>query len=375
MREKAKVFVKSHVLYSDLWHFNVDSVAECERSIHDVGSALAHEFSKVQQFRSILPARYPLRHLIPVKNSGLVDAFAPHFALLVKLAQDTQVGTYFKEMADHLLDACFEEGKITQPTSTEGALIQLDWVVAGNALNSMNVSTQDVQNCLNQISKQYESKGLDAQGGIALTSPIETSRLALRLQSALDKVSNPRIGKLIETLVDLIVDQICMKDWGFNRNQISTGESNFQLKFVTEFLLNLIELTMADDRLAIRELIIPYVKKFHRLFELRRRLFKDEYRGNWQENCDEVDLESNIRLALLWLYVGGSLGDNLYINSAFKMMDIVRAIVKSTKSKSRGVPIAFPKKSLHSQVQYSTTASLLFVWASLTELKVARSFR
>ena len=166
------------------------------------------------------------------------------------------------------------------------------------------------------------------------------------------------------------MNEISQVDLAFNRLSFPKASGSFKLCELTQLLSTLSQIYGSPGSHVINPLVHFYASKLHRIFEQKRQLLKSEYWSSWKEKNSAVDLLSNVRLAYIWFKLGEHKNDFIFINSALKMMDILRNVILSTCTLVCGIPDQFPLRFQLSPVHYSTKASIAFIEACLCEYEV-----
>jgi hypothetical protein len=120
--------------------------------------------------------------------------------------------------------------------------------------------------------------------------------------------------------------------------------------------------------------VLPFILRLHQKFEISRTLLKTEYNFNWKPVSRQIDIISNPHIASIWFTVGLHLNDNLLLNSAFKMMDILRGVILSNSTHNLGFPVHFPPRGISSPVVINNISAKYFLEASAKELEARKFF-
>lgn len=372
----SNLFAQLHSYYlgniynKNFWEFESGSISQLEQLVSLINNSVINSFVKESNNTGGFPLDVGF-----TKKSALVDLNAT--AHLIPTLSKTSSETVSYSIIDKSL-LLMKQG-LSSLVNSSGNLSTLTYSYVLVAIASLLENNQDIINSneveqflkslINKFNKQNNSDfdpsfynlSNSSQIGYSILSTAKILNSSTYFDTGLE-IMETCFSKLpLCGLFDPIED----------RN--AKNKEFYLLSFLTIASTFIKIGTITQQRKWI-DTILPYILKLHRKFEISRMLPKTKYNSDFSPLRSNVDLTSSSYLALIWFSIGSQRKDNLLINSAYKIMDILRGIVSiySINKVYWGLPTNFPAKSIISPVTFNNISTKCFLEASLKELQIRK---
>lgn len=249
------------------------------------------------------------------------------------------------------------------------------------ALNSLYqsdneyVSICSLKNSLEIAIKEYEKSKYENND---ISNEVQLSKDSIFGYSIINMAKSLENKHYIKYGIDIV--NVCLEKNPFNvlllDNYLTNKNKNivFKIRPILVLIDSIINTEIIIEKNLFIDRVYPLLIKLHQKFEISRSLLKDKYHPNWKPASTKFDLIANSHIANIWFTVGLHSGDNLLVNSAFKMMDILRGVLLSNSTCSFGFPVTFPPSSFRSATITNNVTAKYFIDSSISELRVRQSF-